>query len=215
MELPEGAVPLAVGTVLALVGLSLVLSPLLGGESDASAPPSRPPRRSTGGDESEAVASAVAALREIEFDRETGKLSDADYADLKARYTRVAVEAMRAAAPGATGEVAAGSGGTAAAALSVDDAVEAAIRRAREAQRACRTCGVRPEPDAVYCSECGSYLPGVCGRCGTVVDQPGARFCVACGEGLAGNSTLQTGDRRLQTGDPRPSPLTGPHASSG
>ena len=39
---------------------------------------------------------AVAALREIEFDRETGKLSDDDYAALKAKYTGEAVAALRA-----------------------------------------------------------------------------------------------------------------------
>ena len=39
---------------------------------------------------------ALAALKEIEFDRETGKLSDADYEFLKAKYTGQAVEALRA-----------------------------------------------------------------------------------------------------------------------
>ena len=39
---------------------------------------------------------ALAALKEIEFDRETGKLSDADYEFLKAKYTGQALEAMRA-----------------------------------------------------------------------------------------------------------------------
>jgi hypothetical protein len=38
---------------------------------------------------------AIDALREIEFDRATGKLSDEDYASLKARYTGLAVQAMR------------------------------------------------------------------------------------------------------------------------
>ena len=37
----------------------------------------------------------LVALREIEFDRATGKLSDVDYADLKTRYTREAIDAMR------------------------------------------------------------------------------------------------------------------------
>ena len=39
---------------------------------------------------------AVVALREIEFDRATGKLSDTDYAELKSRYTERALAAMRA-----------------------------------------------------------------------------------------------------------------------
>src|SRR5678816_1492984 len=38
---------------------------------------------------------ALAALKEIEFDRATGKLSDEDYALLKRKYTAEALEAMR------------------------------------------------------------------------------------------------------------------------
>src|SRR4051812_44055215 len=38
---------------------------------------------------------ALSALKEIEFDRETGKLSDADYRFLKAKYTAAALEALR------------------------------------------------------------------------------------------------------------------------
>ncbi len=41
--------------------------------------------------------SAIDALREIEFDRATGKLSDDDYAALKAEYTRTALVELRAA----------------------------------------------------------------------------------------------------------------------
>ena len=40
--------------------------------------------------------SAIDALREIEFDRATGKLSDDDYAALKAEYTRTALVELRA-----------------------------------------------------------------------------------------------------------------------
>src|SRR5207253_1075352 len=38
---------------------------------------------------------ALTALKEIEFDRETGKLSDADYQFLKAKYTAAALDALR------------------------------------------------------------------------------------------------------------------------
>src|SRR5687767_1709441 len=58
-----------------------------------------------------------------------------------------------------------------------DDPVEAEIRRARRAVRACGTCGPRPEPDAVYCSKCGGYLAGRCAGCGEPVTEPGARYC--------------------------------------
>lgn len=39
-----------------------------------------------------------------------------------------------------------------------DEDVEAAIRRARETLVSCAECGPRPEPDAVYCSNCGVRL---------------------------------------------------------
>jgi hypothetical protein len=38
---------------------------------------------------------ALTALKEIEFDRETGKLSEVDYEFLKAKYTTAALEALR------------------------------------------------------------------------------------------------------------------------
>ena len=113
---------------------------------------------------------AVAALREIEFDRATGKLSDADYAELKARYTREATRGdasrrarrRRGSAPTTT--------------------IEAAVRAYRERMRAAPTCGPRPEPDAVFCSDCGRYLPDRCAGCGAPVAERGARFCVNCGD---------------------------------
>jgi hypothetical protein len=63
--LPEGWIPLAVGTVLVLGGLSLVLSPLVNGDADRSLTPVTPEKDDT----EEASDGAVAALREIEFDR--------------------------------------------------------------------------------------------------------------------------------------------------
>ena len=38
---------------------------------------------------------ALTALKEIEFDRETGKLSDSDYEFLKGQYTARALDALR------------------------------------------------------------------------------------------------------------------------
>ena len=83
-----------------LVGIAVVavlIGPLL--ESGAPAP--------VGADEPEefeetARGVALAALREIEFDRETGKLTEEDYQDLNRRYTARALEVIRsenAAAP--------------------------------------------------------------------------------------------------------------------
>ena len=80
---------LVVGTLLALGALAFVLYPVFFGS--ARRLPSPPRAKAIENDE----ASAVAALRELEFDRATGKLSDSDYTELKARYTKSAVAEMR------------------------------------------------------------------------------------------------------------------------
>ena len=177
-------VALVLGTALALGALAFVLHPLF-------APPEAPRRRTAapgpaiaGGD------SAVDVLREIEFDRETGKLSDHDYATLKATYTERALAELRVqdAAPPAAGVPVGPARAAAPAAQTTaagDDAAEVAIRRMRARLQECTTCGPRPEPDAVYCSTCGRYLPGACAGCGAAITEPAARFCNGCGDALA------------------------------
>jgi len=116
---------------------------------------------------------ALRALKEIEFDRATGKLSDADYDVLKTRYTSEALAALRAE----TGERGAGSGSF----------------RERPAPRSplpapsCPTHGPRPESDAQFCSDCGRRLataPGYCARCGTALESD-AHYCHSCGARVA------------------------------
>ena len=85
-------IPLVVGTVLSLGALSFVLYPLFMTRSLGASPARVSPRDS----DDAARNPAIEALREIEFDRETGKLSDADYAALRTEYTQRAVAAMRA-----------------------------------------------------------------------------------------------------------------------
>lgn len=79
---------LLVGTALAVVSLCFVLYPLF--RADTAVAP-RPSARTTMRE-----SPAVDALRELEFDRQTGKISDADYGPLKARYTEQALAVMRA-----------------------------------------------------------------------------------------------------------------------
>jgi ribosomal protein L40E len=81
---------LIIGTLLALAALSFVLYPLISGEL-APADPDVTPRDASDSSRNQ----AIDALREIEFDRATGKLSDTDYASLKASYTADAIQAMR------------------------------------------------------------------------------------------------------------------------
>ena len=79
---------LLVGTALAVASLLYVLYPLF--RADIAVAP-----RAHGG-ATRRQSPAIDALRELEFDRETGKISDADYGPLKARYTEQALAVMRA-----------------------------------------------------------------------------------------------------------------------
>ena len=177
---------LLIGAALAVAALVYVLIPLF----DAVAPARlRGPARTADRPET-----AIDALREIEFDRATGKLSDDDYASLKTEYTRTALIEMRAgessdplrAAASAEGVVSAGDPGMPTVADGdATDPAEAAVLRYRAMRRACDTCGPRPEPDPAFCSSCGKYLKGACAHCGAIIDRPASRFCANCGSSLA------------------------------
>jgi hypothetical protein len=159
---------LLIGTLLAVGALAFVLYPVFFSEPVVRSRPPVVARQS----EREA---AVSALREIEFDRATGKLSDVDYAELKAEYTELAVRAMRAETSGAPAE----------SANATEDPIEAAVRVYRLKHPACPDCGPRPEPDADFCGNCGRYLHDRCADCGAPVEAHDARYCVSCGNRLA------------------------------
>ena len=156
---------LVLGTLLAVGALAFVLYPLFAEVTPAPIPVAFTATQAASAAEQE----AVVALREIEFDRATGKLSDSDYGELHARYTERALAAMRGGAASVPG----------------GDPAEVAVLAYRARLRDCGTCGPRPEPDAVYCSTCGRYLPGACGSCGNAVSEPAATYCGACGRQLA------------------------------
>ena len=79
---------LLIGTALAVASLCYVLYPLY------RAGVSTVPRASATKGRRQSF--AVDALRELEFDRQTGKISDSDYEPLKAKYTSQALASMRA-----------------------------------------------------------------------------------------------------------------------
>ena len=118
---------------------------------------------------------ALRALKEIEFDRATGKLSDSDYEALKAKYTTEALAALRTEP--VTREEGRGTG----------LATAATLPSSPVPRPSCPTHGPRPESDAQFCSECGARLasaPGYCSRCGTSLERD-ARYCHSCGARVA------------------------------
>ena len=168
MELLE----LIAGVVLAAAATYFVLLPILR--------PSSAVNVSTSSDEGEdpdddlsPQTVALRALKEIEFDRATGKLSDTDYQQLKAKYTELALAAMRGEKPGYERRDA--------------GSVTPAHPASRISHLSCPEHGPRRELDAVFCSECGRRLgsaPGYCVRCGTALADD-ARYCNCCGTRVA------------------------------
>jgi hypothetical protein len=183
------AVSIAVGTVIALVVLVYVLLPVLG----VTPPAARTRGGNSGrGDRvpADAGTTAVDTLREIEFDRETGKLSDADYHALKKTYTERALSELRAADTGASPSLGppnappnAPPNGPPNAPVT-ESVAASATPSPGAAAPVCPACGPRVESDALYCSTCARYLPGSCVACGATVAEAGARYCGSCGQRL-------------------------------
>lgn len=119
--------------LLALAGLAFVVAPVgrhrktlmeVDSESDA--------------EEQKRV--ALTGILDLEEERDSGKLSETEFEELRTRYERDAVAALRALEdqPERTGE----------------DLLEREIAAAREKLR-CRTCGA-PRGSATRCPSCGS-----------------------------------------------------------
>lgn len=86
-------------------------------------------------------------LAELELDREMGRVSEADYQRWRAELERATP------APAVADKVAVVVPGNAV------SRAEDLVRVWREAPRpTCSTCGVRPEPQARFCSNCGASL---------------------------------------------------------
>lgn len=171
----------------ALVGLAVVaflLSPLArpGGVGQAGSEDPEDPEDTPRG-------VALAALREIEFDRATGKLSEEDYAALKRKYTAEALAVLRATDATDGTDASVPSSVESVSSVSSADLVEARIadrvRQLKGGVVKCPGCGPRPEGDALFCSQCGrSLATDGCTECGAPL-VPGSRFCEHCGVAVA------------------------------
>jgi hypothetical protein len=174
----SSALELIAGVLLAAGAVFFVLRPILRPETAGNG--NREPGNVSEGedpdDDFSSRAVALRALKEIEFDRATEKLSDADYDNLKTKYTAEALAALRAEQPG--GEMR-DAGAVASAAASHP--------ASRIPHPTCPTHGPRPESDAAFCSECGRRLataPGYCARCGMALEHD-AHYCHSCGARVA------------------------------
>ena len=177
------------GVLLAVGAVAYVLRPIFRPDLTAGERPGNPKGLPHGrgeggrGDEGEDPdddlsprAVALRALKEIEFDRATGKLSDADYDALKAKYAAEALAALRAEGR---------QTGSGTREREPPPSITSPV--ARVPLPACPEHGPRQERDAEFCSECGRRLgsaPGYCARCGAALEHD-ARYCHACGARVA------------------------------
>jgi hypothetical protein len=152
-------VTLALALVMALLSAALVLEPLLRAASGrAIVAPA--PLFSDSDDEDDPRLirrdRALAALKEIEFDRATGKLSDDDYESMKSRFTAEALTALREADAAVTSAPTLPRSHA-----PTDDAVEqliASARRRGASRRFCLECGAPLEGKGKFCLECGTSV---------------------------------------------------------
>jgi hypothetical protein len=97
---------------------------------------------------------ALLAIREADFDHRTGKMSDEDYAALRAELEGRALSAMAAIETASALHPVAPSSSTPAAAP-----ITPSTGRSGEPGGFCPACGIRFVRDARFCSGCGKKLP--------------------------------------------------------
>lgn len=131
---------LIVMMILLLITGALILWPLLR-RGEPEPVPSPAPAVDSG-----RAKAALGAIRELEFDFATGKISAEDYAHLRARYESRAVEAMAAVAPRPAEDL--------------EAKLEAEIRAARS-RRDCAACGTLLPTAAKFCPACGAAVSEV------------------------------------------------------
>ncbi len=119
-----------------------------------------------------------AAIKELEFDRAMGKLSDADYRGMRAKYETKAVAILQ--------ELDGLKKAPLQRARSVEssDSIEQEVQRLRRTAQ-CPKCSTPHSASDAFCAKCGTPLRGIrCPKCGTRA-ATGDRFCARCGAVLA------------------------------
>jgi len=115
----------------------------------------------------------LAALRDLDFDYQTGKIAEQDYTLLRSELLAQAAQLIQSQE-------------------TEDEAIEKLIRARREAlsvveARKCSQCGRKLSADDCFCSACGQPVGVSCPQCGKSITSED-RFCSACGEPVEAKS---------------------------
>jgi predicted nucleic acid-binding Zn ribbon protein len=108
--------------------------------------------------------SVLAALRDLDFDFKTGKVSEEDYQPLRAQLLAEAAQYIESE-------------------KNTDEKLEALIQARRKAPQKikCEHCGTPMEADQKFCSKCGTVAKTeACPSCGKKI-RVGDTFCSSCG----------------------------------
>lgn len=144
-----GGILLAAGIVVFVLQPVITGQSVLMGRSEEDLTESEARRRIT-----------LMALRDLEYDRATGKLDDADYKELRSELSREALEALQAPEE----DVDLPEGRRPVRELS---ALEREIDHVRERLRTgepCPTCGHPNPAGSRFCARCGSGLAAMAGK---------------------------------------------------
>jgi hypothetical protein len=149
-----------------------------------------------------------AALKDAEFDRETGKLADEDYQIVRSRYMSEAAQVLRqldqlrpeaeaaleaeiesaiTKLRAADTEISPPEGSSGPDLVEVVEAeIAELIKRSTtdEGASACPDCGQAYKPGDSFCAACGASPANTCPQCGTP-HRPDDAYCARCGTYLA------------------------------
>jgi RNA polymerase subunit RPABC4/transcription elongation factor Spt4 len=166
-----------IGSILLGLALVVVVAPFVAGPFLKNGQRQKKPLESRQ-DDSPGLAkqSALAALRDLDFDFRTGKVAEEDYLPLRQRLVAEAAQALQV------------TEATASSSSDWDAEIEAAIRAVRASSRAarrsaCPQCHAPVGDDDRFCPKCGAALGVTCPQCRSAV-QATDKFCARCGATL-------------------------------
>jgi len=155
-----------IGLAMLVAVLPIVADPFRHPERHTRRKPSTSPR------ERPAYAAVLRALRDLDFDHQTGKVSDEDHARVRPELLLQAAQAMEAV-PAET---------------DVEAMIEAEVMRLRLEMRSgsadrCAGCGNELHKGDRFCPACGRAAAVHCPGCGELIHDAD-RFCAWCGVSL-------------------------------
>lgn len=143
----------ALGAILVVLVLGVMVAPLFRDEGPAAEMEALPP--------AERREAALEAVRDLQFEHETGKMGDEEYRRLRAHFGRMVLEAEGELE--AAGEAVSDEGGDARAAVTAARR-EAAGGSSDASAAECPACGEELEASVRFCPQCGTRRPGASGE---------------------------------------------------